>query len=117
MEILRPRNIRAEGSHKRGRASIMRPFGSQRQHGALEPFDKRFLSGWPKLTADMYVTNPPRTFRVKRQKSAALGALRGHSRYQADSGACRHQREDARKLIALEDCVRRDSSLAACRQG
>ena len=94
----------------------MPSFGSKRQHGTLEPVDECFLSGWLELTADMDVTNAPGALRVERQETAALGARCRHSRHQADAGARRNQRKDARKLIAFEDCVRRDPDLAACRQ-
>jgi hypothetical protein len=71
---------------------------SRREQRALEPVDACLLSGQPKLAANVPVADAPEVFRTKRHDPAAFRASRRHGGNQADPGARRHQREDAREL-------------------
>src|SRR6266852_6239483 len=57
-----------------------------------------------------------RNFRTKRHDPAAFRASRRHGGNQADPGARRYQREDARELVALKDGIRRDPGPTAGRE-
>jgi hypothetical protein len=88
---------------------------SSRDQRAFEPVDERFLSGRPKMAANVRVADAPKIFRMKRHRPAAFRTRGRHRRDQADARASCHQGEDTRELSLSKMAFGVIRALAACR--